>query len=566
MRLALPTFLALSVLPAATARRHHRGAVVAKGQDRQVRRQAKADAEKGHYRVGDLRVQVSNKSGEISLSRGKMGKKKNKESTVKILIESIEEVDAEGNAVGEGEAEAHSISLKDTEFEIFVEEYDVPVAIEDDADGLETVANGTVGLTDEEAHNDVDIVDEADEEGEETGEETGGDGDATSAAAAEEEADDSSAVAAAGSVAGDAPEAAPPQVLLPVKEDSVATPHTDVFCAGDVRDCPDGSQVRRDDANGCAFAPCPGSRRRRLRDGEDAAAAPPPSEEGEGGAAPAGPPGGAEDGDAPDASGAAAEEGPSDAGDGASAADAPAAPGGTPAADDGGAEGTNVTLSAALPQTEGGDLRVETLLISRGGAVGTTGETWAVLPGDMKFNLQLTRWSFCDPCANGTETGAFVDVRLQIQGKRAGGPKRKDRGARIETAADAPTGGPGKEKGGAADEDDTGRHQGKKKRREEHAWDLGEGATLDLTSRVRVDGVWTDMPAGYPKLVTDEGGGRQHYTLRFPRFNDTVWYDPVVTFDEEFDAYADASAAPASRLAARLAAGAGAFLAGVLLS
>merc|ERR1719253_2300523 len=194
MRLALPTFLALSVLPAATARRHHRGAVVAKGQDRQVRRQAKADAEKGHYRVGDLRVQVSNKSGEISLSRGKMGKKKNKESTVKILIESIEEVDAEGNAEGEGEA--HSISLKDTEFEIFVEEYDVPVAIEDDADGLETVANGTVGLTDEEAHNDVDIVDEADEEGEETG----GDGDATSAAAAEEEADDSSAVAAAGSV------------------------------------------------------------------------------------------------------------------------------------------------------------------------------------------------------------------------------------------------------------------------------------------------------------------------------------------------------------------------------
>ena len=43
-------------------------------------------------------------------------------------------------------------------------------------------------------------------------------------------------------------------------------------------------------------------------------------------------------------------------------------------------------------------------------------------------------------------------------------------------------------------------------------------------------------------------------------------YDPVVTFDEEFDADADASAAPASRLAARLAAGAGAFLAGALLS
>ena len=38
-------------------------------------------------------------------------------------------------------------------------------------------------------------------------------------------------------------------------------------------------------------------------------------------------------------------------------------------------------------------------------------------------------------------------------------------------------------------------------------------------------------------------------------------YDPMVTFDEEFDADADASMAAASRRAARLAAGAGAFLA-----
>merc|ERR1712194_262252 len=144
---------------------------------------------------------------------------------------------------------------------------------------------------------------------------------------------------------------------------------------------------------------------------------------------------------------------------------------------------------------------------------------------------------------------------IQIKGKRAGGPTPKGHGARVETA-DTET--------GAGRKGDTDKEEGRKgkTRRKEHAWDLGEGATLDLTSRVRVDGVWTDMPAGYPKLVNK--GEKQYYTLRFPRFNDNIWYDPVVTFNEEFDSEAETSAAT-FRLASRLATCAGLLLACTLM-
>jgi len=429
MRLALPTILVLSILQTTIALRHHRGTLLnASRRDRVIRRMAKEEKEKKNYRVGNLQVNVSPKSGNIAVSRGKMGKAKDKASTVNILIKSIQEVDAEGNAVGNGaeEEEVHSFaSLEDTDFEIAVEEY-VPIMIEDDTDAEDTDAEATDVVAGEDATN----TDTVDMEDVETPSETD-------------------------IVAADTASTEENIVALDTASTEEVTDSTDTDT--------DSSGLRR-----YLQAPDPVD---PATDPVDPATDP------------------------------------------VDPATDPVEPATDPV--DGGAEGAKITISASL-QTDS-DLRVEMYLISGGGAVGTKSEKWAVQPGDTKFNIALKDWTFCDPCADDT-TGEFVDVVIQIKGK--GGPKPKKKGARIEEK-----------------EDGKGKKKGKKgEKRPEQAYDLGEGATLDLTSRVRVDGNWTDMPDGFPQLVNE--GGKQYYTLRFPKFTDNIWYDPVVTFNEDFDSAA----------------------------
>ena len=72
----------------------------------------------------------------------------------------------------------------------------------------------------------------------------------------------------------------------------------------------------------------------------------------------------------------------------------------------------------------------------------------------------------------------------------------------------------------------------------EKEWDLGQGATLDLSELVMVDGNLTSMPVGYPKLEVK--GSKQLYTFRFPRFKESVLYESVVSFNP--DAFDDSSA------------------------
>lgn len=61
---------------------------------------------------------------------------------------------------------------------------------------------------------------------------------------------------------------------------------------------------------------------------------------------------------------------------------------------------------------------------------------------------------------------------------------------------------------------------------DEPAYDLGGGAALIMSKRVRVDGVWRNISAGYPKVTFD--GEQYLLAFRFPKHDVGIFYDPVV--------------------------------------
>ena len=126
-----------------------------------------------------------------------------------------------------------------------------------------------------------------------------------------------------------------------------------------------------------------------------------------------------------------------------------------------------------------GKLQLDTLLLGNDGSVGTETEIWNVRPGDLKWNIHLSEWTFCNPCADGI--AEFVDVGIEIKGQK-------------ETKSNTTV-------------------------------DLGS-ATLQLSNRVTVDGVERDMPNDYPKVVTK--GSKQLYVFRFPTFETSATYDPLL--------------------------------------
>lgn len=58
-------------------------------------------------RVGDLKVKIED--GGVSVERQKMGKKRSKSTTVKFLLNSVQEVDANGISVGTKADEPHGV-------------------------------------------------------------------------------------------------------------------------------------------------------------------------------------------------------------------------------------------------------------------------------------------------------------------------------------------------------------------------------------------------------------------------------------------------------------------------
>eukprot|EP00928_Gymnodinium_smaydae_P084537 TRINITY_DN677_c0_g1_i15.p1 TRINITY_DN677_c0_g1~~TRINITY_DN677_c0_g1_i15.p1 ORF type:complete len:589 (-),score=86.58 TRINITY_DN677_c0_g1_i15:141-1850(-) len=132
-----------------------------------------------------------------------------------------------------------------------------------------------------------------------------------------------------------------------------------------------------------------------------------------------------------------------------------------------------------------GKIQVDTYVMAGAGLVGPPGEKWAVANGDLKWNIKLYEWTFCG-CNKGTEVGAYVDLDVSMKGPRSASFK-----------------------------------QGSK------SISMGDGVNLELSNQVLVDGVWMAMPTGYP-MVTVKGSSTT-FTFRFPKFNTSATYDPLIS-------------------------------------
>jgi len=120
-------------------------------------------------------------------------------------------------------------------------------------------------------------------------------------------------------------------------------------------------------------------------------------------------------------------------------------------------------------------------------------ESTEIAEGNIKFSMELSSWPFCDAATCDGDVGEYVDVTVAVgipPGRKAA---KKNKEAK----------------------------KGQK-------FDLGDNAFLDFSTKVQIDGssTWTNMPAGYPKL-DESDPKRTLIMLRFPKFNNTILYDPV---------------------------------------
>eukprot|EP00928_Gymnodinium_smaydae_P010842 TRINITY_DN14082_c0_g1_i2.p1 TRINITY_DN14082_c0_g1~~TRINITY_DN14082_c0_g1_i2.p1 ORF type:complete len:626 (+),score=118.28 TRINITY_DN14082_c0_g1_i2:99-1880(+) len=150
-------------------------------------------------------------------------------------------------------------------------------------------------------------------------------------------------------------------------------------------------------------------------------------------------------------------------------------------------DGVDASLVAfSSPINSIGKIQVDTYIMEGAGQVGPPGEKWAVSNGDLKWNIKLFDWTWCG-CKSGAEVGAFVDLDVSVKGPKTANMKK-----------------------------------GSNK-----SIDMGDGVSLELSDQVLVDGNWTSMPAGYPKITVK--GSSTIFTFRFPKFVASATYDPLVS-------------------------------------
>jgi len=130
-----------------------------------------------------------------------------------------------------------------------------------------------------------------------------------------------------------------------------------------------------------------------------------------------------------------------------------------------------------------GRMSVKTYIIREENTVSTTNESWSVSAGDLKWNILLSDWTWCTPCADGI--GKYIDLDIVIKGDK-------------EATSDG-----------------------------NKTFQVGN-SQLDLSSEVIVDGTNVAMPDGYPKFTTK--GSKQIFSFRFPKFSDNIEYDPLFRY------------------------------------
>ena len=160
-----------------------------------------------------------------------------------------------------------------------------------------------------------------------------------------------------------------------------------------------------------------------------------------------------------------------------------------------------------------GNINMDVFIFLNGGAAITeAGESWSVKNGDVKFNLRMSDWSFCDaianPCGGGgvsPVSSEFVDVAIRIEG-RDEVPDPSDTSALL--------------------------------------FNLGGNVPLTLSDKVLLGDSLESMPEGFPRAESTEGEGTV-FVLRFPKFDNVAEYDPIIGFSEALIDVVDDTPTPA---------------------
>jgi hypothetical protein len=170
---------------------------------------------------------------------------------------------------------------------------------------------------------------------------------------------------------------------------------------------------------------------------------------------------------------------------------------------------------------EYGTIAIDVYIINEGGSVGTDSEEWAVATNDVKFNIVLSNWTFCDGCSyggggNGGNGGGNGGAGGQPDSNIPGGgnPNTRKLQGVDSTHVDVSVIIKGKDDSPSENEDGD--------------YDLGGGVSMMLSDVVATEEGEKEMADGYP--MVKQTGGKTVYTFRFPRFEEEATYDPVVEF------------------------------------
>lgn len=141
----------------------------------------------------------------------------------------------------------------------------------------------------------------------------------------------------------------------------------------------------------------------------------------------------------------------------------------------------------------GSKIEIEIFLFKVMGTITVGPETFSVTNRTMKFNVKLFDWKWCGdagiPCTNDDGVGSALELDLQVSSNQQA--SEKTAGSRI--------------------------------------YDMGGDAVMRLSRKVEVDASWQDMPDDGP-ILTPAGSQKVKVTLKFPRFNSSLLYDPEVTY------------------------------------
>ncbi|CAK0812145.1 unnamed protein product, partial [Prorocentrum cordatum] len=142
--------------------------------------------------------------------------------------------------------------------------------------------------------------------------------------------------------------------------------------------------------------------------------------------------------------------------------------------------------------SEIGRIGVDTYVMAQSGTVGMSNESWHVSIGELKWNIRLWDWTWCDGsnCKDGQteQVGAFVELDITAQNFFWGGSANQGSGKSVS---------------------------------------LGSNATLELSTQAQRDCSWEQLPAGFPSIGTQ--GSQTTIIFRFPRFETPCLCDPALS-------------------------------------